>query len=162
MSRKRSLTVCRMGILMLVALLAACTSHTVYHHYEAVSMTGWEKNDTVIFHVPPMTADGTYRRQLGLRVNSDYPFMGLTLIVEQTVMPDMLVQRDTLSCNIIDNHGHPYGHGVSCYQYQFPLPATPLQQGQSLRITIRHDMRREILPGITDIGVEISSQTPGD
>ena len=142
---------------MLAVLFTACTGHTVYHHYEPVTMTGWEKNDTVVFLVPPITADGVYQRQVGLRINSDYPFMGLTLIVEQMVLPDMELRSDTLSCDIIDEHGHPYGNGVSRYQYLFPLPAVPLDSGQSLRITIRHDMRREILPGITDIGVELST-----
>lgn len=157
MLKNRNLAVCSICIMVLAALFTACTSHKVYHHYEPVTMNGWERNDTVVFLVPPLSADGVYQRQLGLRVNNDYPFMGLTLIVEQTVMPDMLLRRDTLSCDIIDDHGHPSGNGISLYQYLFPLPAVPLQQGQSLRITIRHDMKREILPGITDVGIELST-----
>ena len=157
MLKSRSLAVYSVCIMALAVVFTACTSHTVYHHYETVTMTGWEKNDTVVFLVPPLTADGVYQRQVGLRINSDYPFMGLTLIVEQMVLPDMELRSDTLSCDIIDEHGHPYGNGVSRYQYLFPLPAVPLDSGQSLRITIRHDMKREILPGITDVGVELST-----
>jgi gliding motility-associated lipoprotein GldH len=140
----------------MAAVLSACVGSTVYHHYEAVSMSGWEKNDTLVFDVPPMTADCICHRQLGLRISSDYPFMGLTLIVEQLTLPSHHFQRDTLNCNIINAHGNPLGHGISRYQYQFPLPAVSLDSGQSLRITVRHDMKREILPGITDIGMELS------
>ncbi len=140
----------------IASLLSACTGSTVYHRYKNVPVTGWEKNDTVVFEVPAIKTDGIYQRQLGLRVTRDYPFQGLTLIVEQQANALQKTYCDTLNCNIFNKHGNPVGHGVSRYQYLFPLPEVPLDSGQSLRISVRHDMKREILPGITDIGIELS------
>ena len=42
------------------------------------------------------------------------------------------------------------------YQYIFPLKTLPLEKDDSLFIEIRHDMKREILPGITDVGIKLS------
>ncbi len=140
----------------MVGLLSACIGSTVYHQYKNVPVAGWEKNDTLVFEVPEMQAKDTYQLQLGLRVTGDYPFQGLTLIVEQQTNSLLPTRSDTLNCNIFNKHGNPVGHGVSHYQYQFPLSDVPLDSGQSLRISVRHDMKREILPGITDIGIELS------
>ena len=30
-----------------------------------------------------------------------------------------------------------------------------MNQGDSIHITVRHDMKREILPGVSDIGVKV-------
>ncbi len=152
-----SFLLCRAVVAVCIAgMLSACTGSTVYHRYKNVPVTGWEKNDTVVFEVPGMKAAGIYQRQLGLRITGDYPFQGLTLIVEQQTNNLLVPQSDTLNCNIFNKHGNPVGHGVSRYQYLFPLPDVPLDSGQALRISVRHDMKREILPGITDIGIELS------
>ena len=63
-----------------VALVtASCNRKTIYSHYEHTPLDGWEKNDTLVFSVPPVKHDGVYREMIGLRTSSAYPFMGLTL-----------------------------------------------------------------------------------
>ncbi|MBQ8065586.1 MAG: gliding motility lipoprotein GldH [Prevotella sp.] len=140
---------------VLAAALAACGHGTAYNHFHHVPVAGWEKNDTLTFAVPSLPTGGMYREELALRISGDYPFMGLSLIVEQTVLPSHATRCDTLSCQLIDHHGNAVGRGVSQYQYAFPLPAQKLAPGDSLRIAVRHDMKRDILPGITDIGIRL-------
>ena len=50
------------------------------------------------------------------------------------------------------------GHGISTYQYNFHLTTLTLNEGDSLHIAVRHNMKREILPGISDIGIRLSQQ----
>ena len=45
---------------------------------------------------------------------------------------------------------------MSYYQYQVPVNDITLQQGDSLHICVRHDMKREILPGISDVGIKMT------
>ena len=71
----------------LVLLLASCDENTVYNHFEHLSLRGWEKNDTISFSIPRITEAGYYKEELGLRINEDYPFLGLCLIIQQTVLP---------------------------------------------------------------------------
>lgn len=142
----------------LVLLCIACDSEIIYSNYQHITIAGWEKNDAISFAVPPIQQDGTYQESVGLRISNAYPFMGLSLIVEQTVFPSLETYTDTLSCNVIDNDGNAVGQGISHYQYNYPLNTVTLHKGDSLSIHIRHDMKREILPGVANIGMILTKQ----
>ena len=141
----------------MLLLLASCQQRTVYHHYEHTPLTGWEKNDTLSFITDSMPANGNYQEDIGLRVSAAYPFKGLCLVVEQKVLPSNKVRIDTLNCSLADEQGNAMGHGISHYQYLFPLATLSLNKGERLHVTIRHDMKREILPGIADIGIRLTA-----
>ncbi len=142
--------------------LASCKDSLVYDSYSHTPIAGWEKNDTLTFDIPPLAMAGYYQEQLGLRITGAYPFMGLTLIVEQTIYPnerdkyDKIEKIDTIQCDLIDNNGVTKGQGISSYQYNFPVNVYRMNANDSVHVTIRHDMKREILPGISDIGLKIS------
>lgn len=140
----------------LLLLLTACNRQTVYNHYEHTPVTGWEKNDTLIFYTEPLTATSQYVEEVGVRISGDYPFMSLILIIDQTILPSFETRSDTLTCSLIDERGNAKGYGVSHYQYKFPLMTLPLREGDRLHISVRHDMKREILPGISDVGIKLS------
>ena len=142
-------------MLLAVLLLTACKQRTVYYHYEHTPLSGWEKNDTLVFTTDTIAIDGTYSEEVGIRINGTYPFLQLNLMVEHLVMPAMTVKSDTLSCRLIDETGNALGNGVSNYQYLSPLTSLTLKKGDRLRIAIRRDMKREILPGISDIGLRL-------
>lgn len=133
----------------------ACKKDTVYFHYTHTPLSGWEKNDTLTFQPPVIKQAGTYSEELGLRISEGYPFMSLNLIVEQTILPSHEKRSDTLQCNLIDKQSNIQGQGVSRYQFQFPLTSFNLKEGDKLYIAVRHDMKREILPGISDIGIRL-------
>ena len=121
-----------------------------------------KERHTVVRHTPLKTS-GTYEQQLGLRVTGVYPFMGLTLIVNQSIFPKGKVQSmekieksDTIQCDLIDKSGTTKGQGISYYQYNFPINAYRFASGDSIHITVKHNMKREILPGISDIGIKMS------
>lgn len=143
------------------SMLFSCHRSMVYDRYEHTPVAGWEKNDTLSFEIPGMDQDGDYQSCLGLRITSSYPFMRLTLIVRSEIHPKthpqdgMSTQEDTVVCSLIDSIGRTKGQGIGSYQYMFPVTSLHLQKGDSLHIAIRHDMKREILPGITDIGLQI-------
>lgn len=142
--------------LFAVALLVCgCNRKTIYSHYEHTPVEGWERVDGLSFDFSPVPYDGTFREDIGLRINSSYPFMGLTLIVEQQVYPMGVRRSDTLSCKLIDDDGTIQGEGISSFQYNFHLCNLKLEKGDSLHVHIRHNMKREILPGISDVGVTL-------
>ncbi len=143
------------SLVAFLLICTACTRDRVYDHYNHTPIAGWEKIDTLTYNVPPLAHSGKYGMELGLRTNNAFPFISLTLIVEQTIYPSQETRRDTVECKLIDKAGASNGKGVSYYQYQFPVNEQFLQQDDSLYITIRHDMQREILPGISDVGINI-------
>ena len=139
-------------------MLVSCNNHTVFSHYESTSVRGWERNDTLSFNIEPMQETNLYAEEIGVRITGEYPFKGLSLIVEQTVYPSKTTITDTLNCDLIDDVGHANGKGINHYQYLFPLTTLKLNKGESVHVAIRHCMKREILPGITDIGLKLSRQ----
>lgn len=141
--------------LLTVLLLTSCKHSTVYYHYENTPEGGWEKNDMLSFDVNKINDDALYQEELAMRISNKYPFMRMTLIIEQTIYPAGDTTTDTLDCNLIDERGNAIGQGISQYQYRFPLKILQLHHGDSLHLSVRHDMKREILPGITSIGIKV-------
>ena len=143
--------------LIILIILSACNEKIAYDKYNHTPIAGWEKNDTLSFDISHIAKEGRYHSDLGLRINGAYPFMRLSLIVEQTVYPDKRVKIDTINCRLIDENGIAKGQGVNYYQYNFPVSELYLKQGDSIHVNIRHDMQREILPGISEIGFMLTA-----
>ena len=142
-------------------LLPSCNNSTIFDQYAHTPISGWEKNDTLSFEVSPLAEAGMYQQGLGLRITGDYPFMSLTLIVKQTVFHNKLkvaseCKVDTVVCELIDKNGVSKGQGISYYQFNVPINTYKMHQGDSIHIAIQHDMKREILPGVSDVGIKIS------
>ena len=146
-----------MMVLMVTLAITSCNRKTVYHHYEHTTLAGWEKNDTLIYSVSPMKQRAMVQENVELRISGDFPFRSVNLIVEQTTLPMGISRLDTLNCDLIDPEGNVKGDGISLYQYRFHLTELSLNEGDSLHIRIRHNMKREILPGIADIGIRLAT-----
>ena len=148
-------------VLLIATFATSCNNSTIFDQYAHTPIAGWEKNDTLSFEIPPLLEGGHYQENLGVRLTGAYPFMGLTLIVEQTIYHNkkkMVAEckTDTVNCQFVDANGNNKGQGISYSQYKFPINLYDLHQGDSIHIAIRHDMKREILPGVSDVGVKIS------
>lgn len=171
MHRSKVFSLCLVGVLTTILLACNDKSACVYAVYQHTPIEGWDRNDTLTFcYVPNETYSPfasqpslTLTEEIGLRINGSYPFSTLYLIVEQEVRPSATQLTDTLTCRLTDKKGVFIGKGIGCYQYLFPLRRLPLHTGDTLNIHIRHLMKREILPGVTDIGVSLFANevTPG-
>lgn len=150
------------------ALLGSCGRGKVYDHYEHTPLAGWDRVDELTYNVPTLQDAGRYVTTLGLRINDTYPFQSLSLIVEQDVYdgrqqkskkkkPALLKSyTDTINCTLFDKKGTEEGNGISYFQYHYRISEQELAAGDSLHVTVRHAMRREIMPGISDVGISIS------
>lgn len=136
-------------------ILMACGMKTIYSHYNHTPIQGWEKNDTLTYDINPVKHQGIYATTLGLRINGSYPFMSLALVVERTILPRHEVKTDTIMCKFTDSEGNSHRKGTSYFQYTVPAGYMHLLENDSVHITIRHCMKRDILPGIADIGVMV-------
>lgn len=135
--------------------LTSCRRQTVYFHFEHTPLVGWEKNDTLIYSVTPQTDDCMLHEEVALRINSSFPFQKLSLVLEQEILPSGVVRNDTLNCRLFDNNGDMKGRGLSYFQYNFHLTDMQLARGDSLHIKLRHNMKREILYGVVDVGIQL-------
>lgn len=137
------------------AVLASCGDGVVYDEYVHTPIDGWENDDTLSFSVPRMEGNGHYGCFIGVRTTDAFPFTSISISVKQTIEPGHRVHTDTLNCRLADNRGNLLGNGVSYFQYEYPLSDVFLRRGDSLHVAVHHIMKREILPGISDVGLKI-------
>lgn len=143
-------------ILLMLTVLCGCQRQIAYHAFRHVYDPGWDKTDTLHFDIKPLMADGSYRLDTELRTDKDYPFQKLMIEVDQTVYPSKERFHDVINCELISENGVISGDGISYFQYQFHVRDLSLHQGDSIHICLTHHMKREIMPGISDVGVRLS------
>jgi len=146
------------AVIGIIMSLSACGDNRVYDHYEHATVGGWEKNDALAFDLPALEESGRYTLSLGIRTNDAYPFQNLSLVVEQTSFPSKKTAVDVVNCDIANHNGRMLGNGITLYQYSIPIRKKFHMRGDSLHITVRHNMKREILPGIVDIGIKMDRE----
>lgn len=148
-----------LSITVAVAMaFASCNRSTIYSQYLHTPLSGWEKNDTLTFSIPQMQTDMELKAIIGLRITDAYPFKTVCLIVDKAISPDNIIDSDTINCSLFDNDGMSKGRGVSCYQFNYHVSNMHLMKGDSVAIHIRHNMKREILPGISDVGITLEEK----
>lgn len=136
-------------------VLTSCRQDVAYNTFRHASSAGWERIDTLVYNVSPLARGGVYDLWLALRTYPAYPYRSLALIVEtQTTVSHQHI-RDTVYCELVRENGENVGNGIGILQYNYKVNELQLQQSDSLRITVRHDMKREILPGISDVGIAL-------
>ena len=133
----------------------SCDTNTPYYHYAHTPIDGWEKNDTLRYDVEPLKIGGEHQITVALRLNGAYPFRKLYLIMEQNIFPRLQAQTDTICFDVTSKEGRFTGNGISYFQYTVPVCQEHFMKNDSIHITIRHAMKRDILPGISDIGVKL-------
>ena len=146
------------ALTMAALTLSACHRGVIYSHYAHVDNDGWERNDTMHFYVPRVQKPGVYHQQVMLRTDNSLPFLGISVIVEQEIFPRGEHKRKRIACPLVEKNGHVMGKGISCYQYCFDVDSVELYEGDSLHVYVMHHMKRENMPGITDVGIEISKR----
>lgn len=139
--------------------VSACRNEVVYHRYSPIPLTGWDKRDTIDFDIPPFDSTQTYKLTLELRTSSAFPYRNCWLVAEQRLEDPVLVRRDTVCCTLSTPQGSATGQGVNLYTNTYPVFAEPRTQGQHGRIRVYHIMRREEVPGISDVGLRLSTAT---
>lgn len=143
---------------MAVTLLCGCRDSRVYDHYEPVSDEGWGRNDTVRFSVSRQFR-GDYDVSLGLRFNHRYPYRDLSLILCYKVLPSGRTLSDTVLVHVFNAEGQPGGSvGITSSSISYRVRQLNLQEGDSLYVTVRHNMRNDQLPGISDVGLQLAKE----
>lgn len=141
----------------LLIAFAGCTTDTIYSHYRHIADEEWGRSDTLIYIVPGIQHGGTYDLAVGLRTTSGYPYSDLTFVVEQEMIPSGRHSTDTFKVSLTtqDTRVQQNGTGVALRQYHFPFKQLTLTEGDTLKLTLKHDMQRDPLPGVADVGITL-------
>ena len=142
------------------AAFVSCFDNIGFYEYRSVDINGWDRNDFTDYRIPAMPTSGYCTEIIGIRANSDYPFQTLDLIVSQNIISTAHKHRstfksDTITVRMYDDKGMMNGTGVNLHQFEIPYKTLRLENGDSLYLTIRHNMSRRAIKGISDVGVKV-------
>ncbi len=133
----------------------SCERTSMLHTYRHTPVNGWEQSDVLTYDIDTIRQAGTYNLDVGVRTTNAFPYKKLWLVVEQHFTNPAISRADTLACSFVNDEEDRNGKGTNTYQYTFGLGKIKLERQQTGKISIRHIMRREMIPGVSDIGINI-------
>ena len=136
-------------------LLASCDSGTLMHSYQLLEDNCWDRTDTVTFNLPVLTTDDSCSILIGLRVTDIFPYEMLVMEVEQRYQKPFAHRIDTVYYQLTNHNGDFVEKGLNYFQFETESLPLDMKKGQTGEIRIRHLMRREIMPGIMDVGIHV-------
>jgi gliding motility-associated lipoprotein GldH len=104
--------------------------------------------------------DASLSLSVGIRSNTLYPYKALVLetktqVLDGTTAEQVLyTKKDTLYVEMYDDEGNSLHEGLSFQQMEIPVCSFRIHKGHICRVSIRHIMQNEEIPGIKDVGVK--------
>ena len=139
-----------------LVMMVGCTEGTVYHTYRDIGGGGWHREDTLVFPIPgsPTDEEMTCSLYVGMRITSRYPYADVSIETEE-IWDSLVVRLDTVVVSFLGDNGDIGGRGIRVLQFEQPVRAITLRPSSKGELRIRHVMRRESLPHISDCGIRI-------
>lgn len=142
-------------LLMASVLVVSCGRKYVTNTYCSISVNGWNTQDTLTINIDTIRQSGNYDVSIAVRSTRFFPYQSLWLMTEmELAFPDGSF-RDTLDCRITDEDGNFLGKGLTIHDNVYFLKTLFLKEGQYGKMRLYHIMRRDPLPGISDVGIII-------
>lgn len=145
--------------ILITILLGSCTKATIYHSYLNIDKEGWGKHDTLVYQLTDDSIPDTYSISLGLRTNDAYKYTDLWVVVAQDLEKKGTFVRDTVKFPITDKNGIMLGNGYAAYQQEIPVLTAKKTLAGGNTIKVFHIMKREVITGIQDVGINVSSDS---
>lgn len=143
---------------ILIWLLTACDSQTRYHQFRHIDKKGWQMKDTVTLEVPLSDSLQSHLLKLQIRHTTRYPYKNI-IIGLQAFSPDMQFTKTAqFSAILMDDKGNwiSSGQGGLYLLDMGEMLLAPSIPG-NWHINVFHAMGDTLLPGIHDIGIEVSA-----
>lgn len=144
---------------MSVFLLLSCQQNKYNTYcYVPIPVSGWERDSIITIPLDTIRENGIYEMSVGVRSYYGYPYKYLWLQISTEIYCPGWKTTDTLKCNITDENGRYLGAGLNIFEKQYFLKETYLKKGQYGFVRIKQIMRRNPLPGVSDIGLSLKKE----
>ena len=143
-------------------LLTACNNQTCYHQFRHINELGWQLTDTLSFEVPLTDSLHSYLLTLQIRHTAHYPYKNIRIGL-QAISPDSLIMKtEYYSVKLMNEEGFWISSGQGGF-YHLNLGEMLLAHSISgaWHINIFQAIGDSILPGIHDLGIEVSTLPTG-
>jgi gliding motility-associated lipoprotein GldH len=143
-----------------VLLFFSCDKKRVFDQYKSVG-NAWNKDSIVTFNLPELDASKRYDLFVNLRVNNNYPFNNLFLIVGLE-LPNGFTKVDTLEYQMANPDGTLLGDGFSDIKESKLFYKDKVKFSGRYKVHIKQAVRENgkvpgvtALEGITEVGFRI-------
>lgn len=144
-----------------LCLTGGCTRHAdtlLYNYQRTAGEAGWAGNDTLVFPLQRVPTTGVYALHVGVRMRPDFPYQGLTYVVELNLAHPHAEIRDTVHLHVADSSGmRLLGQGHSLVTYETHAFDLHLYRGQHGTFRLYHLMAQSPLPAVTDLGLKLQA-----
>lgn len=151
-----------------VMALVACQSRFAYDHYRSVSIDGWNRTDTLDFVVGRIPS-GNYDMSVGFRATSEYPYKELGFDITCSVYatgrnkpgkaPKAKTIHKRVKCSVFNDNGQLAGRGgISTDDFIYSVGDLSVSNGDSVVVCIAHGMNQDVMPGITQVGLQLEKK----
>lgn len=151
----RRLPMVLLTLVTLVMLLGACNTDTVYHRYEDIPEEGFAKYDSLVFVSDTISVEGEYEVLLCVRSDEEYPYRYLVLKTHIKASQGSETQA-VLRCELRGEEGKNTGSGIVHSTNEYRVATLQMHPGDSIRMTVSHNMKRDMLPGLMAIGCRVN------
>lgn len=136
----------KVWFLFVALLTVSCQNNILYHSYQPVQTTGWDKNDTLVYSLPQALPYQPHLYEIGIRHKDSYPYRDVWLTINQ----------DTIHLYLADSIGNWIGNGIGeTRQITFPVQLSQIPQDSIKEFRITHIMQDHPLNGILNVGLKI-------
>ena len=145
-----------LSALVVLAIFSSCAGDGFRSvQYESVDEASWGAFEPLSFTLGPVPSAGPYDLRLLLRMSSTHPYPFKTLFVEvqQEWGADSVVRIDTVECHFA--HTVWETEGIHLHQYDYAVSSRHCHPADSVRISLRHLMRKEEIPGVSNVGIAL-------
>jgi gliding motility-associated lipoprotein GldH len=153
-------TTIKTSIIAIITILfslvwCSCTEDTLQHQYQHIDKGGWQRNDLLVYEIPPAKEKGLHSLVIEMRTTADFNHKRLCIAVDFITPPPYKHISDTVCISTDNGNGKLGGDGIVLRCFYSAAPNLFLHEGQSGQITLRQVMEEEPIKGITDIGIKV-------
>ncbi len=143
-------------VVVIIALLSACNSNTVFSKYETFAENEWSAKNKVTFKVPVTDSVNLHNIYIMVRHAESYPYSNIFLFVS-TKYPNGKTLSDTMELVLANQKGQWLGDGAGdIYDYKVAVKKNiRFAQSGTYEFSFEQGMRVDPLPLIMDLGFEI-------
>ena len=139
--------------ILLALLTASCAPKgNRFSDFRDLPAEGWKYQSRIAFEPDIADSVASGRLIVSLRHTNDYPYSNLWL--EVAVKDSLTSSVDTLNIRLSDPHGRWLGHGIGTDFQVSDTLARPVILTKASQITLRHIMRVDNLPEVSQLGLE--------
>ena len=125
-----------LSALVVLAIFSSCAGDGCRSvQYESVDEASWGAFEPLSFTLGPVPSAGPYDLRLLLRMSSAHPYPYKSLFVEG---------RQQWGTD-----------GINLHQYDYAISSRHCRPADSVRIALRHLMRKEEIPGVSNVGIAL-------